>query len=505
LEPLVVQPLQAALTHPLVAPYVTRVKPHLNNAVKATKPIILRTQAEWNARVLPQWNKRVVPQWNKHAAPRIRHVEKVLLPHRDRVALQYREHVVPRLNNLGNHLQRWQHDSQHYIVIAASKCHEAYQVAKPYAMPIWLRIEAALAQVLAVLQAQRHQFVDPHVARIWEKVKELSRVKPKGTSSVQSVTPTLSNAIPSSSSVDAVAQSSATPSELAHTPSAVPTSTQQSEEFQESTNSAPHIQSTTNQAVESTLEADVAPTAEETVQVFTIPETVEADPSTTPASSHETSLATSSNVISEEADAPSNESPVPVPAETTDGEANDEANLDLSAFLTDLGLNDEPPEDESPETPSSSQIKQAEDEAERYRQLVELTATQRADITKRHTEWEEKLDALVKAKRKDLRKTLVAMRKAAVDELKQSPQIRGQVDSFVAEAEKYIKGVEMSLKALIKENRGVDEKLSLWTRVISKVEDKFVAKTRETEAMANAWYAGILNKEIQEVRKPYFV
>jgi hypothetical protein len=502
LEPLVVQPLQAALAHPLVAPYVTRAKPHLNNAVKATKPIISRAQAEWNARVLPQWNKRVVPQWNKHAAPRIRHVQKVLLPHRDRVALQYREHVVPRLNNLGNHLQRWQHDSQYYIAVASSKCHEAYQIAKPYAMPIWHRIEAALAQVLAVLQAQRHQFVDPHVARIWEKVKELSRVKPKGTSSVQSVTPTMSNAIPSSSSVDAVAQSSAAPSEPSHTPSVVPTSTQQSEEFQESTNSAPHIQSTTNQAVESTLEADVVPTAEETVQVFTIPETAEVDPSTTPASSHETSLATSPNVISEETvSPPSTESPVPIPAETTD----DEANLDLGAFLTDLGLNDEPPEEGSPETPSSSQIKEAEDEAERFRQKVELTAEQRADITGRHTKWEEKLDALVKAKRKDLRKTLVAMRKAAVDELKQSPQIRGQVDSFVAEAEKYIKGVEMSLKALIKENRGADEKLSLWTRVISKVEDKFLAKTRETEAMANVWYAGILNKEIQEVRKPCFV
>jgi len=110
------------------------------------------------------------------------------------------------------------------------------------------------------------------------------------------------------------------------------------------------------------------------------------------------------------------------------------------------------------------------------------------------------LEAQIKDNTKELRKALVALRKTAVTELKQSAEIRAQVEGFVSDAEKLLKGAEVYLKNLKKEKRKNEEKMPLWERVVGKVEAKFAEKPREVEAFVNEWYAGILGREMQAVQ-----
>jgi hypothetical protein len=180
------------LTHPSLTPHLERVKPHINTAISIGKPIVQRTQNEWNGRVVPQWNKRVVPQWhkrvvpqwNKHVVPQLVFVDQKIEPYRTRVSVEYDRYssrIVPHVKLAIYSLQRWQRQAQPYIILAATKTHDSYETAKPYAIPVWNRIKAALKQLLLFAREQRVLYVDPHVATIWEKVKELSSRKPKGS------------------------------------------------------------------------------------------------------------------------------------------------------------------------------------------------------------------------------------------------------------------------------------------------------------------------------------
>ncbi len=41
--------------------------------------------------------------------------------------------------------------------------------------PAWQHIKRTLKQLLVFLRSQRRQFLDSHVANLWDQIKELSR------------------------------------------------------------------------------------------------------------------------------------------------------------------------------------------------------------------------------------------------------------------------------------------------------------------------------------------
>lgn len=188
LEPYLLPPIQHALAHPSVAPYVERVKPFVDHTIAVAKPIALRTQSEWNSRVVPQWEKRVVPQWNRHVVPQYRqhlqpHIAKLeaqVAPYvggfqteYERLRTAYESRVGPYVRATAISLHRWQRQARPYVVLAAHKTYDGYQHAKPYAIPILQRIQVLLLQLAHFLGEQRRQFVDPHIKKIWDRVNEL--------------------------------------------------------------------------------------------------------------------------------------------------------------------------------------------------------------------------------------------------------------------------------------------------------------------------------------------
>lgn len=94
----------------------------------------------------------------------------------------------------------------------------------------------------------------------------------------------------------------------------------------------------------------------------------------------------------------------------------------------------------------------------------------------------------------------MVVRKAAATELKGSVEIRREIESLEEDAEKYLRGAEKYLANLKRESRREDEKRTMWTRVVDKVDEKFEQRLTQADAVVNGWYQGVLNKEIEEVR-----
>lgn len=196
LEPFILPPIKLALSHPFVAPYVDRATPYANQLVSATKPIALRTKAEWNARVIPQWNKRIVPMWNTHvvsqwsrlAVPHITRLEHQFQPYQVRVVQEYERRLGPRLRLALFNMQKWQRQARPYFIFAVNKTYDGYQKTKPYAIPVLQRLKTQFSYLVRFLVAQRRQYVDPHVKKIWDRVIELSGGKSRPTTEVRVTT-----------------------------------------------------------------------------------------------------------------------------------------------------------------------------------------------------------------------------------------------------------------------------------------------------------------------------
>ncbi|KAI0831991.1 hypothetical protein BC628DRAFT_1452778, partial [Trametes gibbosa] len=566
IDPYVIPTVQQALAHPSVAPYVEKAKPYADYAVRTAKPIAARAQKEFSAHVVPQWNKRVVPLYNQYAAPQLIKLEAQVAPYRTRVEQEYGRFVEPYVLPAVATLNQWQHKARPYVAFAAQKTYDGYERARPYARPVWERIKIVFAQLLAVLVEQRRQFVDPHVQKIWEHVKELSSGKPQAPSGSKApsaassqlsrapahvseasaklaassiVSPavtkagkTVSNAKSSASvATDKLSSEVSTSSgALTSTASVISAASPSLSSVVSAANDvvAPSASSLAS-AAESVTRASLKGTSSVIQDVPAAASSLVESPS---GAVREAASALSSAATSV-SDAASPSSLVGSVASSTiaqvsvtvtqvvasvgdllpslgspDAEPVAEADLpeqlsdpDLEAFKAELGLPEDffaDPSAVSDPAPVPVQT-ETEDEEARRRARLEKTAQDRADIERRHTEWERKLIERISANKKALRKALVAIRKTAYAELKEHATIHKEIEDLVEDAEKFLRGAEKYLSNLQKETRANEDKKLVWDRVISKVEEKFTERLHQTEAVVNGWYQDVLNKELAEV------
>ncbi|KAI9440776.1 hypothetical protein H4582DRAFT_1495394 [Lactarius indigo] len=484
LEPYISPVVHTALSHPSISPYVDRVKPYANQAIRIAAPVVLRTQQEWNHRIVPQWNKVVVPQYHKYIVPQyykyltpqLERVGDTVRPYLSAIEGRYESLLGPYVRFTISRGIRFQRAAQPYILIAADKTYSGYQSARPYMRPVWQHIKRTLTQLLVFLRSQRRQFVDPHVAKIWERIKELSReVSPGDSRSVEVTyrTPVETSAgSPGTQMTDSLVgytSSSAEPPTDYSTPISISVSV--------ATASVPGHSSDAGFA------EDVAS------EVFSPVTTshVESIPVVASSSSLEASTPLSATIPST--------SPSASPPVTDD--------VDLDAFYADIGLDNEEPEPEVPESePAPTEDPPlSEEQLEELRlKKLEETAEKRRDIMGRHSKWEEKLEKAIKEQKKSLRRILVAMRKAAVQEFRTNSDVKPAIDQLVENADKLLKGAEAYLTNLMKELRPLDEKVTLWTKVLAKVDAKFKSYLRHIEDVVDGWYTSHLEREKEQVK-----
>jgi hypothetical protein len=483
-----------------------------------------------------------VPQWEKYASPHIHNVQQQVEPYTSFVEDVYSTRLVPHVSTAVRTLQRWQRVAQPYVAFAASKTHQGYQLAKPYALPLWQHFLNLLAHVLSFFRDQRRQFVDPHVAQLWDKVKELSGAKPKSVSSSisESLTQFASETNQAAGSasftlspitthgdgeiISAVTSSSIVSpeiSELASTKSMVADSDVKaiplnspirvldevpasvlrtaSESLHETVSSASFLVSSVlshASSVASSLSfSSIAPVITEAVVDFIDSNSIPVSDALPAAISPIESFATTGPSLIT--------STIPTPTSNPVAEED----IDLDAFYAELGL-DSPETTVEPTVVSGTAPTQyipTPEELEERRLLKEKqTAEQRADITGRHTKWEQELENLIKAHKKTLRRKLVTLRKQGAAELEEHKAIREHIDSLVTEAEKFLKGAESYLKNLKKDVKDGEEKIAMWTKVVDKVEEKFNARLDETVKAVDSWYDNYHAKELKEVCTHFF-
>ena len=568
------------LAHPSVAPHVERAKPYVHRAVEITTPILLRTQQEWNLYVVPQWEKRIVPewkklvvpqwnkyvvsQWDKHVAPRIQLVQSKVEPHRRRVIKNYEQRILPRAQIAFYNLQRWHRQAEPYVLLALSKTKDGYYAAKPYAIPIAKKSGHLLQQFALFLREQRQKFVDPHVAKMWEKVKELSRgrqVIPEAMPEHESASPDVSftiletmgyetallehhltsldvsptiletlgyktTASPAYSATVAY-DASVTPegTDVAQTPSSLSadeTTMSSQSIFAEASATLIPEPATSTQLAGTPTNVGSSPSAESVL--VESPHESESVTSDASAFVEEPNVVTSSVSVAATATlsssaSPTADEPTKLPASVTQskftiaaasatvppGNSYTDDEIDFDAFYAELGLNEplgnSDGSQEYTSAPPSPPAETEEEKAERLRLKAEETARKRADIQSRQAKWEAELQVQMESGTSRLQSRLSNLRTAAATELASSAEVRSSIEELVNEGEKYLKGAEIYLKNLKGESRRPDEKLALWDRVADRVHDKFNERLLSTEGVVTAWYEIVLDKEIQEVRK----
>lgn len=525
LDPYVIPPIQAALAHPSIAPYVDRVN-------EVASPIILRTQAEWTRRIVPQWEKRVVPLWINRVVPAF--TTRVVPQWQKHVVPQYDKHIAPRLSKLEPYvaraesyaeqaevmyttriaqhvrtatynLQRWQQKTQPYILLAIQKSQDTYYTAKPHVVPLAKRIVAEVQYALLFLREQRRVFVDPHVAKLWEKVKELSRGSPATSSSTFAP----SDATDFSSPETAISETLELESTYAPI---IPTSADQppvetvpppGKAAETSVGTPLNEDAMTAAGAEVTAVFDLTSQPASATSSHFLSNSVlpSVQPSQSASSVLSESASATSSIISAVADGSSLSitsvaptAPSSVPAHISD---NDE--IDINAFYAELGLDEHLTASQSHEQVPLNPPESEEERTERLRLEAEETARKRADIEARHSKWEIELRSQMETGLSTLKGRLEAIRSAAAAELAEAPDIRDAIESLVADAEKYIKGAEIYLRNLKGESRKNDEKMPLWERVVEKVGVKFLERLGVVEAVVSAWYNAILDQELREV------
>jgi hypothetical protein len=449
--------------------------PYANQAIRIASPVVLRTQHEWNHRIVPQWNKVIVPQYHKYLTPQLQRVSAATEPYLSAAQEKYESSLGPHVRIVINTMDKCQRAARPYVFIAADRTYSAYQAARPYMRPVWQRIMYILKQLLIFLRAQRRQFVDPHVARIWERIKELSRGGDETVTAHPPSTPSVSVA----TSVGAPVVSpiiqgvSARPDEAQQTASVEPVGPSS-------------VASLSSESLPiSTPISEPSQTGEEAFSE-TSPSSVESIPITAHTSPVGESISLSTT-------APSSTPAIPRPLDD---------DVDLNAFYADIEFSEDEPEPEiQEEDVADTENPPLTEEQLEERRLQELakTAEKRRNIMSRHSKWEEKLEKTIKANKKSLRKALVALRKAAVQDLKTNKDVHSAIEQLVENAEKFLKGAEAYLNKLKAESQTTDEKVILWTKVLAKIDTKFAEHLRRTEDVVNGWYTKYLEKEMQEV------
>ena len=535
------KPLHNMLQHPSIAPYTSTI-------TSTAIPAINRTRKEWNSRVVPRWRKHVVPQWQKRVSPHIARLDARVAPYRQSIAAAYSKAVSPYIE----YVNRYSQKAQPYIFITVVKTYNAYEASKPYLAFVSegaKRIPPILSEyVVKPLAMSRRQFVDPHVALLVEKVKELSsgsgsgKAKKESHSNPSLYSSELEDANSNIKSLEAEppleSELNQDSDELSSASSVVSESVMPSLEVTESVPGATYSP-VPEQVLEPIVElGEVTP--EEAVSEHPPADEVkssegDSEPKvvyvTETATAVETVVVKATSVVTEIAEAPhtpgtsesltqsfTDVTTTPAVADITDDvvqssvsfEPDVSSDFDFDEFIADLGLDgnsgltpSSPSSSLSPEESASVPAQQVETEEERLERLrikAEENAEKRRDIESRHTKWEEKLQVAVKEQKKALRKALVALRKSGVADLKSSQRIRTEIDTLHSESEKALRGTETYFGKLKKEDKEKDEKVRLWNRVLEKVEAKFAERSKSVDLIVSTWYQeNVLAKEWEEV------
>ena len=491
LEPYAFPLIKHALLHPAIEPYVREIEPYVIRVHHVLQPVAATAITKFSTHVLPEWNNHVVPHYYAYVAPHVQGALSYLYPYLAVVGTEYDRYLAPYLHVSAATAWRLQERAQPYVILAWYKSVDGYRCAKPYARPAWERSKDAVLRALAYLAVYRRQFVDPHVAQMWAKIKELSGDRVVLTASKPALTPEPVPVVDTPAKGEPSTVATILAEEDTHSPASASTpipppvlsnNESLSQEDPHATTAAPGAVNALGDDPTEPIETPVPaePQEESQTPVVASPVKQEPAPVAPPVDGPPHSTGT-----------PKQAMPV-LPVTPQDD--------DLDAFSAEIGLDLDEPDEEEEVLFAPSPVETDEEREARLKAKAEETAWRRKEITDRHTDWEYQLEDLKKEQMETFRLALFNIRKVAAKNLKKDSDVQPAISEFAADGEKYLRGAESYLKNLVKGEKK-QEKRALWERVVQKVKDKFEKRLDDVDRKVGDWYNEISGNEQTLVEK----
>lgn len=512
IEPYLLPPVYQAFQHPSVQPYLEKaseiqqqITPYILTAEELARPYVRYAKVlAWDRALVPAYNDYIVPQFHEHIVPQIRaHVS----PQLQQLLSQVHPHLSPaydaavKAHSLANtaYETTYPHLYQAYSIakphaldayvqvkpyalqgyeIARVKSIEGYELAKPHAIVAYGKALEYLKLALAELVQLRRKYVDKHVGDIWDKVVELSGSKGDG-----------------SATASAASLASVVSSTVAET-------------IVSATETVASILSTV---------VELTPTSSFVEEVEATPSPVEAEEPIVPTPS------ASSTPVVEVAD------PTPAAEEIASDSVID---IDLEAFLANLGIADLTEDESTTAAASPSAISVEEDASV---QEEPTTAEKRVKIKARYDQWMQQLNELFDVEAINVRTMLNGIRasgaKAVVHqgpeasiidpELELSEEDKKTIlhadgvrvsrvlDILSAEGNVLLNGLDAVLKkeeaerSLESTAEELHKKETKWMDVLQKVENKFYGSVTGIQDKIHAWFTAVRDIEIRKVSSSF--
>lgn len=540
--------------HRYVAPVLAdRVVPFINDSITPT----------WKYRIVPTYQryyaKLVLPYWRKY-------VSRPLTPYVTSLQNAYERHLSPIVSRLERvswnvykvSVKAWKSAEPHLerVIKGLGRwLSTIYARLEPHLRVFLKKASSQSSAALKWVWAQRRVYVDPHVRKLWVKVKELSG------SDVKIDTPDSGHDLnvdrdwPSTPKSDSKAKSVTSPMSVAQETlhaSLVPTSSTDSTEEDPAPTSASSIEPTGEPSVpppsadnggmtiSSTDTPKSIPESEASIQAeyeVVSPELSDAAAIKAASVIEESLFAHSPSPSPQEPTVDAGLTPSPSPASNVDPSPSipqelpldPDGFMDLDEFLANLGLDQDLPV-ESPasaepasstdtveSTHSASAVSQPApkktnpadmDEEERREYMV----AKRLDITSRHSRWESEVESLIEAKTTEVSRKVLKLREDGVHKvLEKDSAVQIRAEDMVKEGERLLKGIgswvaahkdapyaqKSEVNADLQKEK--DRDMELFDKLVGKVQEKFRDKVGEIEDEVKVWYMGVRDAEIQEV------
>lgn len=432
-----------------------------------------------------------------------------------------------------------------------------YARLEPHLRVFLKKASSQSTEALKWVWAQRRIYVDPHVRKIWVKVKELSgsdvKLDTPASGHNLNVDRDWPSALKSDSKAEPVTLAMPVAQESLHVPLVPTDSTYSTEEDPAPTSASsieptgePSVSPSTDNAgmtISNTNISKSIPESEASIQAeyeAVIPELSDSAAIKAASVIEESLFAYSSSPVPQEPTVDAGLTPSPSSASNLDPSPSSvpqelsldpDGFMDLDEFLANLGLDQDLPVDSPASaepasstdtvepTASASAVSQAApkktnpadmDEEERR----EYMAAKRLDITSRHSRWESEVESLIEAKTTEVTQKVLKLREDGVHKvLEKDSSVQIRAEDMVKEGERLLKGIGSWVAAhkdapyakkpevnadLQKEK---DRDMDLFDKLVGKVQEKFRDKVGEIEDEVRVWYMGVRDAEIQEVSR----
>jgi Zn-dependent M32 family carboxypeptidase len=179
------------------------------------------------------------------------------------------------------------------------------------------------------------------------------------------------------------------------------------------------------------------------------------------------------------------------------GETKDEIEDFLQKLFEEDGIENDKAKEEAVPPPKEL----TEEEKEEQKRLKEQeTKEKRADITGRHTKWEEKLEKAGQAEVDEMLEKIRKLRQEVVEGMRTKPEMFDLLKKMQEDGFKHMENTDKYLLKLGDNKANGPEGQKMWEKVLERVQKKLDDRTIEVSTFLQNWFRDVMQKEKALVR-----